>query len=205
MIPITKEVRPVLIIIGAALAFAQYEFSFATMWPYWAAYIFLLFIFRDFHRHVPAIPLAVVSSVDGHISNIEDCHDPYLDRESCCVYIRQSVLGELNVHSPVEGKLQNIWVQSPSNPKEVQFAIWLQTDEQDEVVMAANLNSSLRHASCNVTAGQKLGQGQRCGVMGFACEVVLYLPKSVNIAVKVGQSVRAGSDKLAEFVHSNSS
>ena len=205
MIPITKEVRPLLLVIGAVLIFAQIKFSFVTMWPYWLAYIILLFIFRDFHRQIPAIPLAVVSSVDGKIIKIEECQDPYLDRDANCVHIRQSPIGEFNVHSPVEGKLQNIWVTSPEDSSDVQFAMWLQTDEEDDVVMVTDLNSTLRHASCDVSAGEKLGQGQRCGVMAFMCEVVLYLPKSANIAVKLGQSVRAGSDKLAEFVRKNSS
>lgn len=205
MIPITKELRPPLLIIGVLLAIAQFNFSLASLWPYWLAFVLLLFLFRDFSREIPAVPLAVVSPVDGKITFIGEGSDPYLNRTVTNVCVKQSLIGEFNVHSPIEGKLQNIWVVSPSNPDDVQLAMWLQTDEQDDTVMATNLNSPLRHASINVAAGQRLGQGQRCGVMAFMCEVVLYLPKSANITVKVGQSVRAGSDKLAEFVHDDSS
>jgi len=83
--------------------------------------------------------------------------------------------------------------------------MWIQTDEEDDAVIAANLKSVFRHATCSISAGEKLGQGQRCGFMAFACEIVIYLPASAHMSIKEGQSVRAGSDKLAEFVHEKNS
>ena len=201
MIPIAREVRLFLLVIGVLIAFVQYKFGLATIWPAWLLFVILLFVFRDFKRTVPAIPLAVVSPIDGRVIEVEQTHDPYLDRAAQCIRLRQFALGEFNVHSPIEGKVQNLWVISPTTPAHSQLAIWIQTDEQDDAVMAANLSSMLRHASCRISAGEKLGQGQRCGFMAFACEVSIYLPSTAHIAIKAGQSVRAGSDKLAEFVH----
>ncbi len=203
MIPIAKEVRLVILAIGIAIALVQYLLGTMVIWPAWLAYAFLIFLFRDFRRQVPAEPLAIVSPVDGKITNIEETHDPYLERESIRIHLRQSALGEFNLHSPVEGKVQNLWVYSPSDPELSQLAIWSQTDEQDDAVFTANLNSIMQHASCSVSVGEKLGQGQRCGFIALASDVSLYLPISAHIAIKVGQSVRAGSDKLAEFVHSS--
>ena len=201
MIPIAKEARLFLLVVGALIAMCHYMFGVALLWPLWLLFIALLFLFRDFKRSVPAIPLAIVSPVDGKVVEVKEAHDPYLDRPAQCICIQQSILGEFNVHSPIEGKVQNLWVTSPTAPKYSQLAVWIQTDERDDSVMAANLNSWLRHASCNIRAGEKLGQGQRCGFMAFTCEIVIYLPAITHIVVKVGQSVRAGSDKLAEFVH----
>ena len=79
--------------------------------------------------------------------------------------------------------------------------MWIQTDEGDDVIMSANLDSPMRHATCAISAGEKLGQGQRCGFMAFACELVINIPITAHVTVKAGQSVRAGSDMLAEFVH----
>ena len=199
--PITKEARLFLLAIGVIIAFAHYKFSLAVVWPAWLLFVILLFLFRDFKRTVPAIPLAIVSPIDGKVIEVKESYDPYLDRPAQGIDLRQSILGELNVHSPIEGKVQNLWVNSPTTPIYPQLAIWIQTDELDDAVMAANLNSVLRHASCSITAGEKLGQGQRCGFIAFACEVIIFLPATANITIKVGQSVRAGSDKLAEFVH----
>lgn len=204
MIPIAKEVRLVILVIGIALAAVQYQLDTVVLWPVWLVFSFLIFLFRDCRRQVPAIPLAIISPIDGKVIKIEEAYDPYLNRTACCIHLRQAMLGEFNVHSPVEGKVQNLWVHSPTNPDISQLAIWAQTDEEDDAVLTANLNSVLQHASCSVSVGEKLGQGQRCGFIALASDVTLYLPVSAHIAIKVGQSVRAGSDKLAEFIHSSS-
>lgn len=205
MIPIAREVRVLLIAIGVVLIFIQSKLTLHPMWIAWLAYLTLLFLFRDFSRTVPAQPLAIVSPVDGRVVDITEAYDPYLQRVAQCIHIKQSGLGEFNVHSPVEGKVNNLWVVSPSEPEKSQLAMWLQTDEEDDAVVAADLNSVFRHATCSMSAGEKLGQGQRCGFMAFACNLVIYLPASAHIAIKTGQSVRAASDKLAEFVHESSS
>jgi len=206
MIPIAKEVRLVMLLMGISAAVAHYQFGLLWTWPAWLILVVLLFLFRDLKRTVPAIPLAIVSPVDGRVVNVRNTvHDPYLKRPAQSICLRQSVLGEFNVYSPIEGKVQNMWMHSSSQIAESELAVWMQTDEQDDAVLAANLDSVLRHASCKISAGEKLGQGQRCGFMAFACEVVIYLPTTAQIGVNVGQLVRAGSDKLAEFIHDTDS
>ncbi len=205
MIPIAKEVRLLLVVIGIVLVFAQYKLSLQSLWIVWLIYIVLLFLFRDFSREVPSQPLAIISPIDGKVTQVEEAYDPYMHRVAKCIHLRQSILGEFNVHSPVEGNVQNLWVISPTEPTYTQLAISLQTDEKDDAVVAADLKSIFRHATCSVSTGDRLGQGQRCGFMAFACNLVIYLPTSAHVAIKAGQSVRAGSDKLAEFVHETSS
>ncbi len=203
MIPIAREVRVLFIPIGVILALIQYRYGPSLMWYAWLVYIALLFLFRDLNRIVPSQPLAIVSPLDGKVIKVEEAYDPYLKRVSQCIHLKQNALGEYNIHSPCEGKVENLWVLAPTEPVYSQLAILIQTDEEDEVVVAANLQSIFRHATCSMSVGEKLGQGQRCGFMAFSCQIVLYLPSSANITVKTGQSVRAGSDKLAEFVHEN--
>ena len=203
MIPIAREVRVLLIAIGVVLALIQYRYGPSLMWLAWLVYIVILFLFRDFSRVVPSQPLAIVSPLDGKVIKVEEAYDPYLKRVSQCIHLKQNALGEYNIHSPCEGKVENLWVISPTEPTYSQLALLIQTDEEDEVVVVANLQSIFRHATCSMSVGEKLGQGQRCGFMAFSCGIVLYLPSSAHITIKAGQSVRAGSDKLAEFVHEN--
>ena len=204
MIPIAREVRVLFIAVGVVLAFIQYRLGSSVLWPAWLIYIVLLFVFRDFSRVIPAQPLAIVSPLDGKIIEVTEAYNPYLQCVAQCIHIKQHTLGEFNIHSPTEGKVQNIWVISPTEPEVSQLAMWIKTDEGDDVAIATNLQSIFRHASCSTSVGEKLGQGQRCGFMAFSCKIVLYLPASAHITIKVGQSVRAGSDKLAELVHENS-
>ncbi|MEJ2116043.1 MAG: phosphatidylserine decarboxylase [Gammaproteobacteria bacterium] len=204
MIPIAKEVRVLFIAVGVILAFIQYRLGSSILWSAWLIYIVLLFIFRDFSRVIPAQPLAIVSPLDGKVTEVTEAYNPYLQRVAQCIHMKQHPLGEFNIYSPTEGKVQNIWVISPTEPEISQLAMWIKTDEGDDVVIATNMHSFFRHASCSTSVGEKLGQGQRCGFIAFSCEIVLYLPTSAHITIKVGQSVRAGSDKLAELVHENS-
>lgn len=203
MIPIAKEVRILLIAIGVILALIQYRYGASLMWLAWLVYIVLLFLFRDFSREISSDPLAVLSPLDGKVIKVEETYDPYLKRVSQSIHLKQNVFGENNIHSPCEGKVENLWVISPTESAHRQLAILIRTDEQDDVVLAANLQSIFRHATCSMSVGEKLGQGQRCGFMAFSCEITLYLPPSALITVKEGQSVRAGSDKLAELLHEN--
>ena len=201
MIPIAREVRVPLIAIGIALAFIHYKYIPSFIWPAWLFYIVLLFLFRDFSREVPSQPLAIVSPVDGYVVKVEEIYDPYLKRVSQCIHLKQNALGEYNVHSPCEGKVENLWVISPSEPSFSQLALLIHTDEDDEIIFAANLKSIFRHAMSSMSVGEMLGQGQRCGFMAFSCDISIYLPSTAHITITAGQSVRAGSDKLAEFVH----
>ncbi len=204
MIPIVREVRLLLIVVGVILAFIQYKFGLNVVWPAWLIYIILLLVFRDFSRVIPAQPLAILSPLDGKVIEITEAYNPYLKCVAQCIHIKQHPLGEFNVYSPTEGKVQNIWVTSPTEPDVPQLAMWIKTDEGDDVVIAADLKSIFRHATCSISVGEKLGQGQRCGFMAFSCKIVLYFPASAHVTTKVGQSVRAGCDKLAELVHENS-
>ena len=205
MIPIAREVRVLLIAIGVFIAYCHYKFDIQNLWLFWLFYFVLLFLFRDFSRAVPSEPLAIISPLDGKVIKVEEAYDPYLKRVAQCIHLRQRAFGEYNIHSPCEGKVENLWVISPTEPAYSQLALLIQTDEEDDVVIAANLQSIFRHATCSMSVGEKLGQGQRCGFIAFCCEIVLYLPASAHITIKTGQSVRAGSDKLAEFVHENGS
>jgi phosphatidylserine decarboxylase len=203
MIPIAKEVRVLLIAIGVILALIHYKFHPSYILFVWLVYVVLIFIFRDTGREVPSQPLAILSPFDGKVIKVEEAYDPYLKRVAQCIVVRQNPLGAFNVHSPVEGRVENLWVIAPTEPSFPQLAMWIHTDEGDEVTIAANLKSIFRHASCSISVGEKLGQGQRCGFMAFYCEIVLYLPATARVTINTGQSVRASSDKLAEFVHEN--
>jgi len=75
MIPITKEVRLFLLVVGGLIAAVHYKYGVAFAWPAWLLFTMLLLLFRDFKRAVPAIPLAIVSSIDGKVVRVENVYD----------------------------------------------------------------------------------------------------------------------------------
>ena len=81
------------------------------------------------------------------------------------------------------------------------FAQWIQSDEQDNVVMAVKSATSIYRPRCYSRSGDRIGQGQRCGFIPFAAVVQVNVPESSRIEVKIGDVVRGGSDTLATLVH----
>jgi phosphatidylserine decarboxylase len=198
MLPIAREFQSLAImwtLLSITLSLFA-TFNLIWIWTIWACFIWFV---RDFRRRVPANPLANISPVDGRIVHIEDGQDPYLERQSTIYTIRQFVTGEFNMHSPTEGKLQELWVRNEANTKNL--SLWIQTDEHDEVVLEIILASALQHASTHIHPGERIGQGQRLGFTAIGCMIRVYLPACVKRVGCVGDKVIAGHDTLANFTH----
>ena len=57
-----------------------------------------------------------------------------------------------------------------------QFAQWIQSDEQDNVVMAVKSASGFLKHRCYAHSGDLIGQGQRCGIIPFYAVVQVNVP-----------------------------
>ncbi|MFP4079546.1 MAG: phosphatidylserine decarboxylase [Ectothiorhodospira sp.] len=202
MLPIAPEGRPYLAALAVLVALAH---LFMGPWalPTWGLLLGALFLFRNLPREIPPRPLAVVSPVDAVVEQVGDGRDPFLDRDALCIALRQGPGGEFNLHSPVEGRVQRYWRSSAHERlrPDARFGLWLATDERDDVVLAVNCRPWPHLTRCPVTTGDRLGQGRRCGFLGFGRRVELYLPATARAEVSRGQRVRAGSDTIATLVH----
>jgi phosphatidylserine decarboxylase len=195
--------------------------------PFWLLVLFTLYVFRSSGRVIPAKPLAIVSPADARVTAIENISGPFLERDAIKMTLHIGILGEFTLRAPVEGKSQKQWhisgetmvgskpfepaVKTPETPvaaaKEVSaagitdhYAIWIQTDEGDDLVMTVPLRKIAR-PSCNVNIGERIGQGHHCGFLPFGGEVNVLIPANARPNVEVGSKVRAGSDIIAMLVH----
>lgn len=196
------------LILGAVLLALVLHWALGVLWavPAWLLAAGLVYLFRDPDRRIPPAPLAVVSPADGRVTGVATCRDPYLEREAVRIALRMHPWGVYTTRSPVEGKIMKIWFPAGAGESGTQdhggtrYAIWVQTDERDDVVLAVCLAGPLR-PRCYVHIGERIGQGQRCGIMGFGGDLSIYVPAGSRIEVKAGDRVRAGSDILATLVH----
>jgi phosphatidylserine decarboxylase len=204
MLPLAPEGRPFVTLAAVVVAVTHAVWGVAA-WPSWILLLLAFLVFRDFSRAVTPHALAVVSPVDGVVTDVEEHRNPFLNRKARRVSLRQSGLGEFNVHSPVEGRVQERWWPGREGVGEGvppnQFAVWVRTDEEDDVVLAAELGRRPHFLRCGVQAGERMGQGRRCGFMGFGLPVHVYLPENSRVEVKVGQRVRAASDIIGVLIH----
>jgi phosphatidylserine decarboxylase len=178
--------------------------------PAWLPVLLLLFLFRDPHRTVPASPLGIVSPVDGHVVKVENVYDGYLQREAICLSLEMSLTSIYSVRSPLEGKLVKMWMAVPrkigDNAHQVltsgkTYAQWIQSDEQDDVVMVVDATGHARRPRCYAQSGERIGQGQRCGYIRFGTHFDVLLPATTRIQVNAGDRVVAGESIVATLVH----
>lgn len=177
--------------------------------PLWLLVLVLLFLFRDPMRKIPAVPLGIVSPVDGKIIAIDNVQDAYLNRPAICVSVKMGFTSVYSIHSPMEGRVQKQWLatsrkiqntNSNAPAEEVEaYAQWIQSDEGDDLVMVIGAHS-LR-PQYYAQSGERIGQGQRCGFIRFGSQVDVLIPQTSRVDVSVGDHVLAGSDIIATLVH----
>jgi len=196
--PIAEEARiAVVLTFLSALGVLVFFGIFVSM-PLWLLALLLMYLYRDPARKIPASPLGVVSPIDGQVVLIEKATDTLLERESLVIVIAMSSLGPYVIRSPAEGKVMQQWHRALGRG----YGQWIQTDEQDDVLFVIQPRVLSGRLSCRVSAGERIGQGARCGFLRFGKELRLYLPANSILNVKKSDRVLAGEDILASLVHS---
>lgn len=187
-----------LVIALAALGWLGLWWLFATLLPVLLA---ALWIYRQPHRPVPAAPLGLLAPVDGRITHLERQRDPFLDRDAWWLQLRMSVAGTGVVRSATEGKVMHQWLDR--NGEGCQHACLthhIQTDEGDDVVVRLHRGRLFGRLYSKLVSGQRVGQGERYGLIPLGREVDVWLPVNVKLVVREGQKVTGGVDVLAELV-----
>ena len=167
-----------------------------------AAFVVLLLVFRDPVRAIPSSALGIVSPVDGTIVQVDRLDEGTLQGEAHRVVIRVDAMGTYTARSPVEGLVKSLSSRAalehadyPTN------ALWIQTDEGDDVVMSFRGYPFRVPPRALVRYGERLGQGQRCAYLRLARYVELHLPADSKIVAEEGRTVVAGTDLLGTVPH----
>lgn len=185
--------------------------------PFWALpggllVAFLVAVYRYPKRDVPALPLAVVSPVDGRVVMARQVSDPWLERPALCIGIRMKTPGITPIRSPTEGKVMEFWTQSSTclstlrdsdraNAPVSCYALWVRTDEGDDIVIAVSASRFMSRFKSDVAPGERIGQGHRNGFVYRGTQVDVLLPVSTRSHVSEGQQTLAGCGVIATLVH----
>jgi len=165
--------------------------------------LFVLFFFRDPERTVPEGKGMVVSPADGKVIVIKDIFEPiYLKQEVKQISIFLSVF---NVHvnrAPIGGAIEVV----KYNPGKFHVASVDKAsldNEQTSMVIAAGKDKILvkqiagliaRRIVCYARPGDTIKTGERYGLIRFGSRVDIFLPKTAEIKVKLGDRVRGAQD-----------
>jgi len=197
------------LILACVVAALMLHFMAGVAWsmPAWLLAGVVAYLYRDPERNIPPSPLGLVSPADGVVTRIAEERDRHLDRPAVCISLRMDPMGSYTLRIPTEGKVMKIFLpdeeelecEPASRGAAERYAIWVQTDEGDDAVMVIHLKPWSFRPQCYIHVGQRIGQGQRCGIIALGGVIDVYVPVDARIEVQEGDKVRAGSDIIASF------
>lgn len=199
---VAQEGLPFLFITAAGfLAALRYLDIFAAI-AIAMLFFVLVLLFRDPPRKVPSAPLGAVSPVDGQVVDIDVVDRGVLQGEAHRIFIRIDALGTYTARAPVEGKIMDL--RSVERGRVADYAtnaLWIQTDEGDDVVLQfSGYRLGLAPRSF-IRYGERVGQGQRCAYLRLARIAEVHLPIKSKVLAEKGQVVRGGSDLIGKVPH----
>jgi phosphatidylserine decarboxylase len=207
-LPLAREGMPFILFGGfATLILALIGLPFVALLCL-AVTGWMVYFFRDPNRILPDTPGAIISPADGKVivaREIED--DRFLKTRVMKISIFMNIF---NVHVnriPFAGTVERV-VFSPGrffaadNDKAAlhneycAVTIAATNSFRYTVVQIAGLIA--RRIVCRAEPGDQVTAGQRFGLIRFGSRLDLYLPTTVQLAVREGEKVKAGESILAQ-------
>jgi len=189
---------PLLLVAGGLIGLKVYWVGFAFL----VLAVFVLNFFRDPERVIPADPQAIISPADGHIVQIQEEGANGQSHQRISIF-----MSPLDVHvnrAPIAGTLRDVTyrkgafhiaskAQATVENEQNVFTI---EGEQGKVVVSQIAGAVARRIVFWKKVGDQLERGERVGMIKFGSRVDVVLDAQVELRVKVGDYVRAGSSIL---------
>ena len=175
---------------GAAVVFAVPALAF-------------LGFFRDPERAAPDVRGAVLAPADGKVMGIAEVQDPWVGSA-----VRMSIfLSPLDVHvnrAPLAALVRGVEYTAgrflaaySEEASEVNERCTLLLEADSARVSVRQIAGVLaRRIVCRVRPGDKLGAGERYGLIRFGSRTDLVVPRGTEVRVRVGDTVRGGESVM---------
>ena len=199
---VAREGLPFLIATVIAMAAAWHFGSALYLLPFAILLLWQFFVFRDPPRDVPAVPLGIISPVDGTVSIVELTDESALNGDAHRIVIVVDSFGTYTARCPTEGKIMDFRAVVPDHSATgVASGLWVQTDEGDDVVLQFHRHRFGVAPHAFLGYGERVAQGQRCAYLRLTRVAEVQLPINSRVLVHPGQAVTAGVDILAKLPH----
>jgi phosphatidylserine decarboxylase len=203
--PVIATAAGVLGMVGVVGALAGHP---AALVPAVVGVGFCCWFFRDPERRAPADERAVVSPADGRVlAVVAEREEQYLAGPATRISIFMSPLDVHVNRSPVTGtvaatrhtagRFRAAFADKASLDNERNALVLESRGRRFLVVQIAG--ALARRIVCNVRPGDRVGRGERFGMIMFGSRVDVFLPPDARPVVQPGDRVRAGLSVLAEL------
>ncbi len=167
--------------------------------------LFCAYFFRNPERIAPEDANAVLAPADGRIIYVGPVHEDRLDGEVTKVSIFMSVF---NVHInrvPVSGRVMDIFYKrgkfldvrdARATFENEQSGMLLETAGGVRILVVQVAGLIARRIVCYARKGDNLVRGERYGLIRFGSRLDVYLPRSTDLRVSVGDRTVAGETIL---------
>jgi phosphatidylserine decarboxylase len=165
--------------------------------------------FRDPERNIPTAENLVLAPADGKVVSIAPASDAGLFEEAAT---RISIfLSPLDVHvnrMPVAGEIAEVYYKHGSflaaykaeaSERNEQNALKIINGAGRSIGVVQIAGVMARRIVCRVRKGDRLGRGERFGLIMFGSRTDTYLPRGCSVEVVEGQRVKGGETILGRF------
>src|SRR5258708_14266636 len=164
---------------------------------------FIFYFFRDPDRVIPAGPGAIVSPADGRVVVVTDEENAGRPGKRISIFLaiwnvhvnRSPAAGTISDMKHCPGKFSAAIRESASTHNE-QNVITLAT-ESGEITFKQIAGLIARPVVCWKKSGDRVGRGERIGLVRFGSRADLWLPRDCELLVRVGDHVKGGSSIVA--------
>jgi len=180
----------------------------------WLTLLFVLLIlytfvfFRDPERDVPSDPEVVVAAADGVVVEVADLEETEVLRQKMRrVAIFLSVFDVHTNRAPIEGRIIYrerreglcLDARNPDCSAKNEAMIWGFENPRATLVVRQITGAIARRIVGWAQVGDRLGKGERFGMIRFGSRTEIYLPMSATVLVKVGDRVAGGASPIARL------
>lgn len=164
---------------------------------------FLLWFFRDPERVIPGGPGVLVSPADGKVTEVAPVTRDGVSRLRISIF-----LNVFDVHvnrSPIAGVIRDVRyhkgkfvnAMNASSAEQNEQNVVTVEGENQTVVFKQIAGLLARRIVFNKKVGDRVGRGERVGLIKFGSRVDVLLDRTAELHVKVGDRVKGGSSVLA--------
>jgi phosphatidylserine decarboxylase len=165
--------------------------------------LFTAYFFRNPEREIDTDENSIVAPADGKVIKIEECYeDDLLKSDVVQISIFMTVF---NVHInrvPVSGTVTGVKYHpgkffsanlDKASKDNERLSMVIKTNKSDALVLVVQIAGLIaRRIVSYPRYGDYIEKGKRYGLIRFGSRLDVYMPKGSDIAVKIGQKVKAG-------------